>query len=290
MTLELLRLARPHQWLKNGFVLVGLLFGHAWHDAAQVRQVLMVFAAFCLAASAVYMFNDICDRAADRMHPVKRRRPLATGALSVRVAAATSLILAAAAVALAWTVSPPALAIVAAYLALNLAYGFGLKHVAILDVFMIAGGFMLRILAGTSGVGIPPSQWLLVCGLMVTVFLGFAKRRAELLALEDGGGHRPVLDQYTPALLDNMISVSAAGVIVSYALYTVSEETVRLHGTDKLIYTLPFVLYGMFRYLFRLHRHGGGGDPARDLITDPHLLAAMAGWLAVTLWLLARPH
>jgi 4-hydroxybenzoate polyprenyltransferase len=286
----LVRLARPHQWLKNGFVLVGLLFGHAWQDADAVRGVALVFAAFCLSASGVYVFNDLRDREADRVHPRKRGRPIASGAVSPALAAAYSLALLVAGVGLAAAVSPQAGGILAAYVLLNAAYTLGLKHVAILDVFIIAAGFMLRILAGTLGVGIPPSQWLLVCGLMITVFLGFAKRRAELLALaEAGGSHRPVLDDYTPAGLDNMIAVSAAGVIVSYSLYTVSPDTVRIHGTDDLLFTLPFVLYGMFRYIHRLHRNGGGGDPAADLLQDPHLAAAVLAWLATTLWLLSGP-
>jgi 4-hydroxybenzoate polyprenyltransferase len=282
------RLARPHQWVKNGFVFVGLLFGHAWNDRLLVGQVLMVFAAFCLVSSAVYVFNDIRDREADRRHPRKRQRPVASGAIRPGAAAAVGLVLGAAGLALAAWVSAAAAAILAAYVALNAAYTLGLKHVPILDVFLIAGGFMLRILAGTTGVGIPPSQWLLLCGLMVTVFLGFAKRRAELLALEEGSaGHRPVLDEYSPAALDGMMAISASGVIVTYSLYTVSPDTVRLHGTDQLILTLPFVLYGIFRYVYRLHRRGGGGDPAWDLLHDPHLLAAVLGWLATTFWLLA---
>ncbi len=291
MFANLSRLARPHQWVKNSFVLVGLLFGHAWGDTTTLRGVALVFAAFCLASSAVYVFNDIADREADRAHPHKRRRPIAAGEVDVATAYRFSGMLALAALALALPASPAALSIVAAYLALNVAYSLGLKHVVILDVFIIATGFMLRILAGTLGVGIAPSQWLLLCGLMLTVFLGFAKRRAELFALEAGnqerGDQRKVLADYSPAILDRMIAVSAAGVIVSYALYTVSAETVRIHGTDKLVWTLPFVLYGVFRYLWLLHREGGGGDPTRELLHDWHLLAASLAWLAVTLGVLS---
>lgn len=291
MFANLLRLARPYQWVKNSFVLVGLLFGNAWGDVATLRGVALVFTAFCLAASAVYVFNDIADREADRAHPHKRRRPIAAGAVAVASAYWLCGLLALAALALALLGSAVALLIVAAYLVLNAAYSRGLKHVVILDVFIIAAGFMLRILAGTLGVGIAPSQWLLLCGLMLTVFLGFAKRRAELFALEvgsqDGGDQRKVLADYSPAVLDRMIAVSAAGVILSYALYTVSAETIRIHGTDKLVWTLPFVLYGVFRYLWLLHREGGGGDPTRELLRDPHLLVASLAWLAVTLGVLS---
>jgi hypothetical protein len=153
---------------------------------------------------------------------------------------------------------------------------------------MIAGGFMLRILAGTVGIGVAPSQWLLVCGLMVTVFLGFTKRRAEFFALEGSGGeHRPVLAEYTPQLLDKMIAIAAASVLASYALYTVDAKTIALHGTDKLVLTLPFVLYGVFRFIFLAHRRGGGGDPSWDLLHDRHLVIATVGWLAATIWILA---
>ena len=284
-----LRLMRPHQWVKNGFVLVGLLFGHAWNDPASVRMALAAFAAFCLLSSAVYAMNDILDREEDRRHPAKRLRPLASGAVGVGAAVALMLACAAAGLGVAFAWAGDAPWIYLAYLGLNIAYSFGLKHVVIVDVFLIAAGFMLRILAGTLGLGIEPSHWLLLCSLMLTLFLGFSKRHAELRALAGAGAaaeHRPVLEHYTRELLDKMITVAAAGTLVSYSLYTVAEETVALHGTTELIYGVPFVLYGMFRYLFLLHRRGGGGDPAQELLRDPHLMAALAGWLAVTLWLL----
>ena len=283
----LIRLLRPHQWLKNGFVFVGLLFGHAWNDAALVQAALAAFAAFCLLSSAVYVFNDLMDREQDRRHPEKKHRPLASGAVGVPAAAvlgtaclAGGLVLAFAASAAPW--------IFVAYLAINTAYSLGAKHVVILDVFIIAAGFMLRILAGTVGIGVAPTHWLLLCGLMLTLFLGFAKRRAELGVLADDSViHRRVLEHYSARMLDQFIGVAATGTIVSYALYTVSPETIALHGTQWLIASVPFVLYGLLRYLFLLHRRGGGGDPARELLRDAHLLVAFAGWLAVVVGLLA---
>ena len=204
-------------------------------------------------------------------------------------ALALAFVCAAAGLALGAAASIRVALILSAYLSLNLAYSAGLKHVAILDVFIIAAGFMLRIFAGTWAVGIAPSQWLLLCGLLLTIFLGFAKRRAELMVSEgdgsNGASQRPVLDEYSPALLDTMMAISAAGVIVSYSLYTVSPDTIALHHTDKLIYTVPFVLYGIFRYIFLLHRHGGE-DPARTLLTDAHMALTGAGWLGVTVWLI----
>ena len=281
-------LLRPHQWVKSAFVFVGLLFGHAWHDPLLLQNVLLAAASFALAASAVYVFNDLSDRERDREHPEKRHRPLASGTVSV----AQALLLAGAclssALLLAHAASDTALLIVLFYVVLNLAYSMGLKHVVLLDVFIIAAGFMLRILAGTLGVGIAPSYWLLLCGLMLTLFLGFAKRRAELNALDGrGGSHRQVLDDYDPVLLDQLTGICAAGAIVGYSLYTVSAETVAMHGTASLIYTVPFVIYGIFRYLFLLHRRGGGGDPAMALLKDAHLLAAIGGWLVTVLVLLS---
>lgn len=283
-----LKLLRPHQWLKSGFVFVGLLFGHAWNDPQLVGQVLLAAAAFSLAASAVYVGNDLVDREQDRRHPQKKSRPLASGAISVGAALGVGTCCLAAAAILAWLASPTVLAIVVAYLLLNVGYTLGLKHVVLLDVFIISAGFMLRLLAGTLGVGIAPSHWLLLCGLMVTLFLGFAKRRAELMALDDGAaGHRQVLEEYDPALLDKLIGVCAASTIVSYSLYTVSADTQALHGTGYLVATVPFVVYGMFRYLYRLHCQSGGGDPAVDLLTDRHLLAAAGGWLLAVVLILA---
>ncbi len=285
---DLARLARPHQWVKNGFVWIGWLFGHGWRQPGATAAAITVFAAFCLASSAVYALNDVLDREADRAHPQKRQRPVASGAVSIAGALWFAAVLAALGLALAAWVSRPAVAIVAGYIVLNAGYSLGLKHVAILDVFMIAGGFMLRILAGTLGIGIVPSRWLLACGLMVTVFLGFTKRRAELLELADlAGDHRPVLADYSPELLDKLISISAASLLTAYALYTIDAATVALHGTDKLILTLPFVLYGIFRYIYLLHRRSGGSDPAWDLLHDRHLFATALGWLLVTAWILA---
>ncbi len=293
MARSLIRLMRPHQWIKNGFIFLGLVFGHGWEDASLVSEVLALFAAFCLVSSAVYVMNDIADRGADRLHPAKRSRPLAQGEIGVSSAVALCVALALAGLALAAVVSLSALLIAAAYVALNFAYSAGLKHVAILDVFMISSGFMLRILAGTAGVGIAPSKWLLLCGLMLTLFLGFGKRRAELLALTDNGnsdgaaGQRAALEGYSMALLDRLITVSVAGAAIGYALYTMDAQTIALHGTDRLIFTVPFVLYGLFRYLRVMYSKGGGGDPAWELLHDPHLIAATAGWLGTTGWFLS---
>jgi len=285
---ELLRLMRPHQWVKNGFVFTGLLFGHAWQDTLLVERVIVAAIAFSFVSSSIYIINDIVDREQDRVHPKKKNRPLAKGTVSVGSAIALAGVLAITAFVLGYWVSATALWIVVGYAVMNLAYSFRLKHVVILDVFIIAAGFMLRILVGTLGVEIPPSQWLLLCGLMVTLFLGFAKRRAEIIALsDDKTSHRRVLAHYSPILLDHMIVVTAAGLIMSYSLYTMNPDTIRIHGTGNLVYTVPFVMYGVFRYIYLLHHQSGGGDPSRDLARDWHMLIVVGTWLLTTVWLIA---
>ena len=281
-----LNLARPRQWVKNGFVLTGLLFGHALGEAGAVLAALAATAAFCLMSSAVYAMNDCFDRVPDREHPDKRSRPVASGAIPTRAAMIFGALLAGAGLALGAWAGPLVAVILAAYALLNLGYSLGLKRIAVVDVAIIASGFMLRILAGTLGIGIEPSRWLFFCGLMVTLFLGFAKRRAELGRLAEGAGrHRPVLDEYSESFLDRVVLACAAGMLVSYGLYTVSTDTVAQHGPD-LVLTLPFVLFGTFRYLFLLHHRGGGGDPSTELVGDPWLLAAAVGWLTTVVLLI----
>ena len=289
MNIELFRLMRPHQWVKNIFVLTGLLFGHAWHSPLLILQAIITFVAFCLVSSTVYVINDIVDIEQDKNHPTKRNRPLPSGKIQINTAAIFAGILGATGLLLAAMASYKVVIILLIYGVMNVAYSLKLKHIVILDVFIIATGFMLRILAGTLGLGIPPSQWLLLCGLMVTLFLGFSKRRAEIIALsDDKSAHRKVLEDYSPVLLDKMIVVTAAGLIMSYSLYTMNPETIRIHGTANLVYTVPFVIYGVFRYIFLLHHQSSGGDPSKDLVRDPHMLTVLLLWLITTIALIAR--
>lgn len=284
---DLLQLLRPHHWVKNGFVLAGLLFGHAWSEPATVLAALVATAAFCLASSAVYAYNDAHDAPRDREHPEKSDRPVARGAIAPEAARGIAAAAALLALGLAAWAGAAVMALVAAYLALNTAYTLGLKHVPVLDVFIIAAGFMLRLLAGTWGIGIEPSRWLLACGFLLTLFLGFAKRRAELDRLaHDAALHRAVLESYTLAFLDRAVFACVLGMVITYALYTVSDTTVALHGTRQLIWTLPWVLLGTGRYLFRLHYRGGGGDPAQELLRDPLLAVAALGWVGTVVWLI----
>ncbi len=283
----LLRLMRPHQWIKSGFVLTGILFANAWREPLLAKQVLLAAAAFSLVASGVYAINDVIDREQDLNHPLKKNRPLAANIVARGAAIVLCAVLWLAGLSLGLLASTKVLLILLIYIAINIAYSLGLKHVVLLDVFIIAGGFMLRILAGTTGVHIAPSPWLLLCGLMIALFLGFAKRRAELYTLsEESAEHRRVLKNYQPVLLDKMIVVTATCVILTYSLYTMAPATIERHRTEALIYTVPFVMYGIFRYIYSLHTHNSGTDPAQEIFRDPHILVAVAGWLLLTLWLI----
>jgi len=284
---------RPRQWTKNAFVLVGPLFGHRW-SADELMVVLAAFAAFCLASSAVYVCNDWIDRAADREHRSKRLRPIAAGRIGAAGAAALSSACAAGAYALAAAVGIPLVWLVSAYFALNVAYSVWLKHVVIADVFAIAGGFQLRLLAGTTGLGIPASHWLLLCGFALTLLLALGKRRGELFVveatrLEGGAGPaahaaRRVLGDYSIALLDQLVGICATLVLASYGLYTISPDTVAVHGAVNLPYTIPIVTFGVFRYLALLLA-GDDADPSRLLFVDRPLQLTALAWLAAVVWM-----
>ena len=229
------------------------------------------------------------DVEADRCHHIKRNRPIASGAIAVASAWKLAAALAVAALGMSFWVSPGAALLVFAYTLINIGYSLRWKNIVIVDVFLISAGFMLRLLTGTLGLGIAPSAWLLLCGFMITLFLGFAKRRSEMLTQESfsdlaaaGPSTRKVLDSYSPAMIEQFMSVSAACAVISYSLYTVAPETVARHHTQKLIVTVPFVVYGIFRYLYLLHRERRGADTARDLLTDAHMLFVCAGWGALT--------
>ena len=287
----LLKLLRPHQYIKNTFVLAGVLFSRQW-DIYTLLQAAWAFCAFSLSASAVYILNDLSDIEADRAHPKKRYRPLPSGKVSITTARKLAIILFLAAFIPTFLFNDWILvSILLAYIVMNIAYSLRLKHIVLLDVFVISMGFMLRLLAGTWGIGIAPSEWLLLCGMMLTLFLGFCKRTSELLqsaAADDTFAEksRRVLTEYNTAMLEQFTSITAACAIISFGLYTVSYQTIRTQGTSNLIYTLPLVIYGIFRYLFLLHRHGKGTDTAKDLFTDRHLLLAGSCWVGMTLVIL----
>jgi 4-hydroxybenzoate polyprenyltransferase len=285
---NLWKLMRPRQWVKNCFVLMGMLFANAWRNPHIVTHVLLAALAFSLVASGVYVVNDLLDRAQDATHPQKKYRPLAARTVTFRMAASLMVSLWVVGLILGYLASLRVMLILAAYVLINLGYSLGLKHIVLLDVFILASGFMLRILAGTTGVGITPSPWLLLCGLMLALFLGFAKRRAELYASSNENiDQRKVLANYQPVFLDKMIVITATCVILSYSLYTLSEKTIQVHKTESLIYTVPFVMYAIFRYIYSLHNQIMGSDPALEIFRDYHIVASIIGWLLLTLWLIA---
>jgi 4-hydroxybenzoate polyprenyltransferase len=273
-----IRAIRPEQWLKNGFVLSPLVFsGKALMWDAQWRA-LASFAAFCAVASAVYLMNDVIDRSADRLHPRKATRPIAAGRISTRSALAVSAALGVVGLAAGSIAGFQVTGVLLAYLALNVLYGTWLKNVVIVDVFVIAAFFVMRLVAGAVAVDAKPSIWLLLCGGLLALYLGFAKRRHELVLL--GGGsptHRAVLADYSTTFLDQLSVVLLSVTIVSYIMYTLESDTARIVGSESLSYSTAFVLYGVLRYLYLVHRNEGG-NPTETLLTDRSLLAAVVLW------------
>ena len=283
--IDVLATLRPKQWTKNAFVLVGPLFGHRW-AGDELLHAGLAFIAFCLASSAVYVYNDWIDRDADRHHPVKRSRPIASGRLGGAAIAAIGLAAGIGAYAIAAAIGPAMLFLVSAYFGLNVAYTVWLKHVVIADVFAIAGGFQLRLFAGTVGLGIPPSQWLLLCGFALTLLLALGKRRGELVTQPDHSGPtRSVLGDYSLALVDQLLAICATLTLAAYGLYTISPDTIATHGARDLPYTIPIVTYGVFRYLVVL-RDDTDADPSRLLFTDRQLQVTAVLWLAAVVWIM----
>ena len=280
--LALLRLMRPHQWLKNIFVFAGLVFSQSWRDEATLARVLLAFAAFCCVSSMVYIMNDWHDRASDALHPTKRHRPLASGLVPVPLALALATLLLVAGFGIA-AANRSLVILLALYVLLNMAYSWRLKQVPVVDVSLIASGFMLRLLAGTVAVGIPPSRWLILTGIFVALYLGFSKRKAESFRAESS--QRAVMAQYPAALLDTFIAVTMTATLTTYSLFATSPEAQLQHG-ERLLYTVPVVIFGMLRYTWQVHR-GQGEDVALDLLRDPWIVAAGLCWLAIFLsrWL-----
>ncbi len=270
----LFKLLRPLQWVKNGFVIAGLVFSQLWSDTVFVERVFLAFAAFCCVSSLVYVFNDWLDRKVDALHPTKRHRPFASGAVTARAGLALAAALIAGAFWLA-SDNPVLLALLAIYVLLNVAYSLRLKNVPVVDVFIIASGFILRLLAGTVAVGIAPSHWLLLTGMFIALFLGFSKRKAE--SFNAPASQRQVLLLYPPALLDTFIAMTMTAMLITYCLFAISPESQFRHG-ERLIYTAPLVIFGVLRYTYQVHR-GRGEDVARDLLRDPWIVVAGICWV-----------
>jgi 4-hydroxybenzoate polyprenyltransferase len=289
LAFNLLISLRPGQWTKNLLVFAGLLFAKRLFDPAAVADAMAAFTIFCALSGAVYLVNDIADREIDRRHPIKARRPIASGALPVTVAASMSAALSGAGLAGAFVINNKFGWLAVGYLALQVLYSAKLKHIVILDVLTIAIGFVLRAVGGAFAIDVEISQWLLVCTILLALFIALAKRRHELVLLADGAtGHRPILGEYSAYLLDQMISVVTASTLVAYIFYTISPETQEKFGTSLLELTIPFPIYGIFRYLYLVHRRDGGGSPAELLLTDRPLLACVALWAASVAFIIYR--
>jgi 4-hydroxybenzoate polyprenyltransferase len=287
---NVLRSLRPTQWTKNLFVFAGLIFGEKLLDPAAVEHAVLAFAVFCGLSGTVYLINDVLDREADRLHPIKSKRPIASGALSPAAALASAAVLVVASLSLAFAVNRPFAFVAIAYLVLLTLYSVWLKHMVILDVLVLAGGFVLRAYGGAVAVNVAFSHWLLLLMLLLALFLGLSKRRAELVVLADSArDHRPSLAEYSPYLLDQMIGVVTASTLLAYAFYTISPETVQKFHTDRLLLTVPFPLYGIFRYLYLVHQRDGGGNPSEMLLTDTPLLVCVALWGVVVIAILYTP-
>ena len=276
---------RPAQWTKNVIVFAGLLFGQRLFDPAAVGEAVTAFVIFCLLSGVVYLINDVVDRESDQHHPVKMSRPIASGEVPVGAALQFAAVLAAGSLLAAFWMRPAFGWISLGYLSLLTFYSGPLKHVVIIDVLTIAIGFVLRAVAGAIAVNVAVSPWLYVVTILGALFLALSKRRHELVLLADGAtGHRPILEEYSPYLLDQMISVVTASTLVAYAFYTVSPETIEKFGTNRLGLTLPFPLYGIFRYLYLVHHKEGGGSPSEMFVNDRPLAACVALWaVAVTI-------
>ncbi|HSL20742.1 MAG TPA: decaprenyl-phosphate phosphoribosyltransferase [Vicinamibacterales bacterium] len=282
---------RPHQWTKNLIVFAGIIFSERLLEPGALARSAAAFAIFCALSSAAYLLNDIHDREADRQHPLKAGRPIASGVLPVPLALGVAIALAACGMAAALFLRWQFAALGAGYLALQALYSGPLKRIVIIDVLAIAAGFVLRAAAGAAAIAVPMSSWLLVVTVLLALFLALSKRRHELVLLADGAAnHRPILGEYSPYLLDQMISVVTASTLVAYAFYTISPETQEKFHTNLLGLTLPFPLYGIFRYLYLVHRKDLGGSPSELLLADKPLLLCVALWALTVMAIIYGPQ
>lgn len=276
-----LRLIRPKHWVKNFFVFAALIFARELFHLEPLLEAMKAFVVFCLSASAIYIINDVADVEADRAHPEKRNRPIASGAIPVPRALALAGLLLAVSALIVSGMTPLFIIAIAVYVLMNLAYSFRLKEVVLLDVFIVAAGFMLRVVGGAYAIDVTVSSWLVLCSLFISLFLGFAKRRSELERAAPAGAaeQRRVLAMYVPAVLDQMLTIAAAGAVISYALYTVAPRTVEVFHTEKLIYTTVFVIFGVFRYLHLIYTSADVENPTNAVTRDVPIIVTVALWI-----------
>lgn len=279
-----LRALRPHQWVKNAFVFAPLVFSRNLTHVDELLRSLVVFCAFSFVASAIYLVNDVADYERDRVHPKKRNRPIAAGHVQRSTALAMSLVLGGLGLGAAWWLNPPTGGVITVYGLLNLAYSMSLKHVVLVDVFVIAAGFLFRVTSGAFAIGVGISPWLLICTFFVALFLAFCKRRHELVSLgEEAAAHRGILSEYSTPFIDKMVSSLAAMTVMSYALYTIDPRVVAKLGTDGLVATVPLVLFGIYRYLYLVHHRELGGSPTEVVLTDRSTQAIIGLYLGISI-------
>jgi 4-hydroxybenzoate polyprenyltransferase len=277
----LIRSLRPKQWTKNFFVFAGIVFSLRFFEAALLLRVIYAFSIFCLLSSSIYLINDINDAESDRKHPAKKLRPIASGQLSVGWALGIALVLASLSLLSAFYLDTNFAWVALSYFGLMLLYTFVLRDIVILDVFSIAAGFVLRAVAGVVVIAVELSPWLIICTILLSLFIALGKRRHELVTLSDAAvEHRAILYEYNPQLLDQLISAVAGSTIMAYALYTLWPETIAKFGTHNLVYSVPFVLYGIFRYLYLIYRKDQGGKPEEIVLTDLPLIIDLGFWIA----------
>ncbi len=281
---------RLHQWTKNLLIFAALVFSRNLGDAALASRAALAFLAFCFISSSVYIVNDLLDAERDRLHPIKRHRPIASKQLKPIPALMGAILLLAAALVLSWSTGsgPVFLAVLGGYFALNLAYSSFLKKVVVADVITIAIGFLLRVMAGGLAIGVEVSHWLILCTFFAAFMLASCKRRAELASAGESSESRAVLADYTLPLIDIFIAISATATLMTYALYTVSERTIHEFGTTDLIFTIPVVLYGIGRYLFLVYRRRAGEDPAAILLKDSGMIISVLLWFGLAFLILYR--
>ena len=284
---EILRSLRPYQWTKNFFVFAPLIFSENIFNVPLILKSLLAFALFCVLSGAIYIWNDLRDIEEDKLHPIKSQRPLASGRLGKTPAVAAFIFLCFLGLALSLFLNIYFFFLASVYVLLQLAYSAWLKHIVILDVLLVASGFLIRVIAGGVAIEVEISTWLLICTFLLALFIALSKRRHELIFLEkDASSHRPILKEYSPYLLDQMISVVTASTVITYCLYTISEATIAKFGSSNLIFTVPFVLYGIFRYLYLIHQKCEGGSPESLLIKDKPFFIGILLWIVSAIFIL----
>jgi 4-hydroxybenzoate polyprenyltransferase len=283
----LISAVRPKHWIKNLFIIAPLLFAEKLFDVGLLTKSLLAFISFSLVASSIYLLNDVLDYKQDREHPVKRHRAIASGRIKISQAAYSAAILLSFGLATAIGVNLEFVIVAVGYVLLNILYSTYLKHRVIIDVLALSSFYVVRVVAGGVATGIKLSNWLLICTFLLALFMSFGKRRHEITLLKDGAkNHRAILSEYNPYFLDQMIAVVTSSTLVAYSLYTMSQETIERFHTDKLPLTIPFVLYGIFRYLYLVHQKEEGGNPTNLMLMDKPLILTVVGWVAAVLLIL----